>query len=361
MKATESMETIKIEETNSPKAKCDVSKVAFGTVFTDHMFLMDYETGQGWYDPRIVPFQNLSLSPASVVFHYAPEIFEGMKAYRTPAGKVQLFRPIENARRMNSSAERMCLPQLDENDFMLALKEFVALEKDWVPSEPFTSLYLRPFIIATDEKLGIHTPHHCLFCVIASPVGSYFPEGINPVKMMIEERDVRAVRGGTGYAKCGGNYAASLRAGERASAAGYSQVLWLDAIERKYIEEGGGMNVMFKIAGKVVTPPLLGSVLPGITRKSRIERLKSMNIPVEERLIDIDEIRNSIRKGTLEECWCCGTAAVLSPIGELAFGPEKFVINGFKTGPVAKKLYDELTDIQWGKKPDPFGWTVIID
>lgn len=359
-KETISMEKIRIEKTKSPKKKCDVSKVAFGTVFTDHMFLLDYEKGKGWHDPRIVPFQNLSLSPACVVFHYAPEIFEGMKAYRTPKGRVQLFRPIENFKRMNNSAERMCLPQLEEKMFMEALNQFVALEQDWVPREPFTSLYIRPFLMATDEKLGIHTPDHCLFCIIASPVGSYFPEGINPVKMLIEKEDVRAVRGGTGFAKCGGNYAGSLRAGERAAEAGYAQVLWLDAIERKYIEEGGGMNVMFKIAGKVITPALLGSVLPGITRKSLIELLKREGISVEERLISVDEIRESIKKGTLEECWCCGTAAVLSPIGELAFDKEKFIINDFKTGPLAKKLYDELTDIQWGKKADPFGWTVAV-
>lgn len=354
------MEKIRIERTRSPKPKCDVSKVAFGTVFTDHMFLMDWEMGKGWHDPRIVPFQNLSLSPASVVFHYAPEIFEGMKAYRTPEGKIQLFRPEENARRMNNSAERMCLPKMDEKVFLEALKTLVDLERDWVPSEPYTSLYLRPFLMATDEKLGIHTPHNCVFCIIASPVGSYFPEGINPVKMLIEKEDVRAVRGGTGYAKCGGNYAGSLRAGERAAETGYAQVLWLDAIERKYIEEGGGMNVMFKIAGKVVTPKLLGSVLPGITRKSLIELMQRQGIAVEERLISVDEVRDAVKKGALEECWCCGTAAVISPIGELAFDSEKFVINDFKTGPLAQKLYDTLTDIQWGKKPDSYGWTVVV-
>ena len=350
------MEKIRIERTKSPKPKCDVSKVAFGTVFTDHMFMMDYEMGKGWFDPRIVPFQNLSISPASVVLHYAPEIFEGLKAYRTPDKHIQLFRPIENIRRMNNSAERMCLPQIDEDMFMAALKELVTVEQEWVPSEPYTSLYIRPFMFANDEQVGIHTPQHCTFCIITSPVGSYFPEGINPVKMLIERDDVRASKGGTGYAKCGGNYAASLRAGEKAAALGYSQVLWLDAAEKKYIEEGGGMNVMFKIGGKVITPMLNGSILPGVTRKSLIDIMKKDGIPCEERQISVAEIEESVKKGTMEECWCCGTAAVLGPIGELAFGDEKFIINDFKTGPTAMKLYNELTDIQWGKAADPFGW-----
>ena len=350
------MEKIRIERTKSPKPKCDVNKVAFGTVFTDHMFMMDYEMGKGWFDPRIVPFQNLSISPASVVLHYAPEIFEGLKAYRTPDNHIQMFRPIENIRRMNNSAERMCLPQIDEDMFMAALKELVTVEQDWVPNEPYTSLYIRPFMFANDEQVGIHTPQHCTFCIITCPVGSYFPEGINPVKMLIERDDVRASKGGTGYAKCGGNYAASLRAGEKAAALGYSQVLWLDAAEKKYIEEGGGMNVMFKIGGKVITPMLNGSILPGVTRKSLIDIMKKDGIPCEERQISVDEIEESVKKGTMEECWCCGTAAVLGPIGELAFGDEKFIINNFKTGPTAMKLYNELTDIQWGKSSDPFGW-----
>lgn len=354
------MEKIRIVRTASPKPKCDVSKVQFGTVFSDHMFLMDYEKGKGWFDPRIVPFGPLEISPAANVLHYAPEIFEGMKAYRTPEGKIQLFRPIENIKRMNVSAERMCLPQIDEEMMMEALKQIVTVDKDWVPSEPGTSLYIRPFLFGTDAQLGLHTPHHCTFAIITCPVGSYFPEGINPVRIIIEKDDVRAVKGGTGFAKCGGNYAASLRAGEQAAAQGYSQVLWLDGVERKYVEEAGGMNVMFKIEGKVVTPSLLGSVLPGITRKSLIKILESWNIPVEERLISLDELLDSIKTGKLEEAWCCGTAAVISPIGELAYDNTKYTINGFKTGPLVSKLYEELTGIQWGKKTDSFGWTVTV-
>ncbi|MGN0635398.1 MAG: branched-chain amino acid aminotransferase, partial [Acutalibacteraceae bacterium] len=241
------MMEIKITKTTTPKAKPDVSKVAFGTEFTDHMFMMDYTPEQGWHDARIVPFGNISLHPATTALHYGAEIFEGMKAYRTPEGKIQMFRPIENARRMNSSADRMCLPAIDENDMLQILETFVKVEADWVPSAPATSLYLRPFMFGCDEHLGVHTVHHSVFMLIASPVGSYYKEGINPVKIMIEDQDVRAVKGGTGYTKCGGNYAASTRAGERAAQKGYSQVLWLDGVERKYIEEVGAMNVMFKI------------------------------------------------------------------------------------------------------------------
>ena len=354
------MEKIRVVLSENLKPKGDMKNLGFGKIFTDHMFLMDYDRAKGWYDPRIVPFAPFQISPASVVLHYAQEIFEGMKAYRTSEGHIQLFRPTENIKRMNISAERMCLPELDEELFLEALKKLVTVEQDWVPSEPFTSLYIRPFMFASDEVMGIHTPQNCIFAIILSPVGSYFKEGVNPVKMYIEQEDVRAVRGGTGYAKCGGNYAGSLRAGEKAASKGYAQVLWLDAIEKKYIEEGGGMNVMFKIDGKVVTPALSSSVLAGITRKSLIEILKSWDVPVEERQISVDELKDAMVAGKLEECWCCGTAAVLSPIGELAYGEEKFIINDFKTGPLAKRLYDELTGIQWGLKEDSFHWTTPV-
>ena len=260
---------IKIERTKNPKAKpTDESKLGFGQIFTDHMFLMDYSADIGWHNARIVPFGALSIHPASTVLHYGSEIFEGLKAYRRADGKVQLFRPIENIRRMNNSAERLCLPQIPEADAMEILTTFVHTEQDWTPSTPGTSLYLRPFMFGNDESLGVHAVHNAVFALIASPVGSYYKEGINPVKIMIESEDVRAVRGGTGYAKCGGNYAASNRAGQRAEEKGYSQVLWLDGVERKYIEEVGAMNVMFKINSEIVTPKLTGSILPGITRKS---------------------------------------------------------------------------------------------
>ena len=352
---------IKINKTSCPKEKPDSSTLSFGSVFTDHMFVMDYSSDKGWHDARIVPFGNISLHPASTVLHYGSEIFEGLKAYRRPDGKVQLFRPIENIRRMNRSAERMCLPQIAEEDAMQALTAFVSLEQDWTPSREGTSLYLRPFMFGNDETLGVHAVHNASFYIIASPVGSYYKEGINPVKIMIESEDVRAVRGGTGEAKCGGNYAASNRAGERAERKGYSQVLWLDGVERKYIEEVGAMNVMFKIGGEIVTPALTGSILPGITRKSCIEVLKDKGYKVSERRISVDELAKAAEDGTLEEAWGCGTAAVVSPIGELCYKDKISVINGGKIGEVTQMLYDTLTGIQWGKTEDVYGWTQPID
>ena len=352
---------ISITKTQNPKEKPDASSLGFGQIFTDHMFLMDYTPEKGWHDARIVPFGNLSIHPASTVLHYGSEIFEGLKAYRRADGKVQLFRPIENIRRMNNSADRLCLPQIPEDIAMQVLTEFVKTEQDWTPSAEGTSLYIRPFMFGNDESLGVHTVHHVTVAIIASPSGSYYKEGINPVKIMIEDQDVRAVRGGTGYAKCGGNYAASNRAGERAEQKGYSQVLWLDGVERKYIEEVGAMNVMFKIAGEIVTPMLSGSILPGITRKSCIEVLRKEGYTVNERLISVDELSQAMEDGTLEEAWGCGTAAVVSPIGELCYKDVKYTVNEGKIGPVTRHLYDTLTSIQWGKTEDTFGWTKQID
>ncbi|MBQ6818446.1 MAG: branched-chain amino acid aminotransferase [Clostridia bacterium] len=348
---------IRIEKTTAPKEKPAAAGLGFGQTFSDHMFLMDYNNEKGWYNARIVPFGYLSIHPACTALHYGSEIFEGLKAYRKPDGSVQMFRPIENIRRMNRSAERLCLPQVPEEDFMQILDTFVGLEQDWTPSEAGTSLYLRPFMYGNDETLGVHAVHNATLAIIASPSGSYYKEGINPVKIMIEAEDVRAVRGGTGYAKCGGNYAASNRAGQRAEEKGYSQVLWLDGVERKYIEEVGAMNVMFKIDGTVVTPALTGSILPGITRMSCIEVLKSKGFTVEERLLSIDELEAALKAGKLEEAWGCGTAAVVSPIGELAYKDDIFVINDGKIGEVTQMLYDTLTGIQFGNGEDTFGWT----
>jgi branched-chain amino acid aminotransferase len=351
---------IKITKTTAPKEKPDSSSLGFGKIFTDHMFIMDYSSDKGWHDARIVPFGMFEIHPASTVLHYGSEIFEGLKAYRRPDGKVQLFRPIENIRRMNNSAERLCLPQIDEKDAMEILETFVSLEKDWTPSAEGTSLYLRPFMFGNDETLGVHAVHNARFMIIASPVGSYYKEGLNPVRIMIESEDVRAVRGGTGYAKCGGNYAASNRAGERAEKQGYSQVLWLDGVERKYIEEVGAMNVMFKIDGEIVTPALTGSILPGITRKSCIEMLRSEGYTVNERLLSVDELEEALESGKLEEAWGCGTAAVVSPIGELCYKNKKHIINDGKIGKVTQHLYDTLTGIQWGKLEDKFDWTRAV-
>ncbi len=347
---------IKITKSAVLKEKPDSSTLGFGKIFTDHMFMMDWNSEKGWYNARIVPFENISLHPASTVLHYGSEIFEGLKAYRRKDGKVQMFRPIENIRRMNRSAERLCLPEIPEDLAMEVLEKFVELEQDWTPSAEGTSLYLRPFMFGNDESLGVHAVHNATYVIIASPVGSYYAEGINPVKIMIEDEDVRAVRGGTGYAKCGGNYAASNRAGERAAKLGYSQVLWLDGVERKYIEEVGAMNVMFKIDGKIVTPMLSGSILPGITRMSCIAVLKGKGYEVEERLLSIDELASALENGKLEEAWGCGTAAVVSPIGELCYKGVKYPVNNGEIGEVTQMLYDTLTGIQWGKIEDTFGW-----
>jgi len=350
---------IKITKTTEPKEK-PTKDLGFGKLFTDHMFIMDYTVGKGWYDARIVPFGNMSLHPAATVFHYGAEIFEGLKAYRTADGSVQLFRPIENVRRMNNSADRLQLPTMPEEMMLEAITTFVKHEEEWVPHGEGESLYLRPFMFGNDEALGVHGIQNTRFVIIASPSGSYYKEGINPVKIMIEKDDVRAVRGGTGYAKCGGNYAAANRAGAKAEEKGYTQVLWLDGVERKYIEEVGAMNVMFKIAGEIVTPALTGSILPGITRKSCIELLKNKGYKVSERLLSIDELVESMKNGTLEEAWGCGTAAVVSPIGKLAYGDNVYTINNNEIGEVTQELYDTLTGIQWGKRPDEYGWIVKI-
>ncbi len=347
---------IKIEKIATPKQKPDESSLGFGQYFTDHMFIMDYTREKGWHDARIVPFGNLSLHPACTVFHYGAEIFEGMKAYRTADGSIQLFRPEQNFARLNSSAERMRLPLVDEEFALKALTELIKLDADWVPHAPGTSLYIRPFLFGADPKLGVHSIDRSCFIIILSPVGSYYKEGINPVKIMIETEDVRAVRGGTGYTKCGGNYGASNRAGEKAEQSGFSQVLWLDGVERKYIEEVGAMNVMFKIGDEIVTPELTGSILPGITRKSIIQILKDEGAKVSERLLSIDELIDALENGELKEGWGCGTAAVVSPIGQLYYNGKTYTINEGKIGETTQKLYDTLTGIQWGRIPDTRGW-----
>ena len=352
---------ISITKTECPKERpADESKLGFGKIFTDHMFLMDYSADKGWYNARIVPFGPIPTHPASTVFHYGAEIFEGMKAYRAEDGSIRLFRPLENVKRLNASAERLCLPQIDEEGCLDILNTIVELEKDWVPRNEGTSLYLRPFLYGNDPHLGVHAVNNAVFAVICSPVGAYYATGLNPVSIAIESEDVRAVRGGTGYAKCGGNYAASLRAGKRAEEKGYAQVLWLDGVERKYIEEVGAMNVMFKINGKIVTPMLTGSVLPGITRKSSIELLRNWGYEVEERLFSVDELFEAVENGTLEEAWGTGTAAVVSPIGHLFYNGKEYTISDNKIGPLTQKLYDELTSIQWGKTEDKFGWSVKV-
>ena len=347
---------IKFTPAATLKEKPDSSKLVFGKAMTDHMLIIDYDEGQGWHDARIIPYGPLQIDPAAKVLHYGEEIFEGLKAYRTADGSIQLFRIRDNIDRMNKSADRLCMPQIPEELAVSAIKKLVETEQDWVPHEKDTSLYIRPFMIGLDAALGVHSSKHVQFIVVVCPVGAYYPEGLNPVKIYIEDEDVRAVKGGTGMAKTGGNYAASLRAGNRAEERGYSQVLWLDGVHRKYIEEVGAMNVMFKVAGKILTPDLNGSVLDGITRRSCIQLLKDWGYEVEERRISAEELFEAAKKGTMEEAWGTGTAAVVSPIGELAEGGEKVIINNNQIGEITQKLYDELTGIQWGRVADPHNW-----
>lgn len=355
------MQEIKIELTSSPKAKpTDETKLPFGTIFTDHMFVMNYDEGEGWHNPRIVPYGPVSLDPSAMCLHYGQEVFEGLKAYRTKDGKILLFRPDQNMARLNVSNERLCIPPIDEEFCVEAIKKLVSVEKDWVPSLDGTSLYIRPFIFATDAHVGVHPAHHLLFMVICCPVGAYYPEGLNPVKIYVEEKYVRAVVGGMGYTKTAGNYAASLKSQDEAQKQNYTQVLWLDGVHRKYIEEVGTMNVFFVIGDEVVTPALHGSILSGITRKSSIELLKSWGYKVSERTISIDEIVEAYENGQLKESFGTGTAAVISPIGQLKYGNKIMEINNGQIGEISQKLYDNLTGIQWGKIDDVMGWTTEV-
>jgi len=352
---------IRYELTDAPKEKpAKGQKLGFGKIFTDHMFVMNYTEGKGWHDARIVPFQNISLSPAAMVYHYGQEMFEGLKAYKGENGEVYLFRPDMNAKRTNATNDRLVIPQLPEEDFVQAVSAVVDVDRDWIPTEPGTSLYIRPFIIATDEFLGVAPSKTYLFMIILAPSGAYYESGLAPVGIWIEDEYVRAVRGGMGFAKTGGNYAASLIAQQKAHDAGFSQVLWLDGVERKYIEEVGAMNIFFKIAGKVVTPALNGSILPGITRNSTIQLCKDWGYEVEERKISADELLEAQKNGTLEECWGTGTAAVISPVGKLRYIDEVMDINHGQIGALSQKLYDTITGIQTGKLPDERGWRVKV-
>ncbi|MDD4545893.1 MAG: branched-chain amino acid aminotransferase [Oscillospiraceae bacterium] len=352
---------ITIQRTQTPKSKPkDSSGLGFGNYYTDHMFIMNYDSGQGWNNPRIIPYGPLSLDPAAMCLHYGQEVFEGMKAYRAPDGGTVLFRPDKNMARLNISNQRLCIPEIDEEFAVEAIKQLVSIDQDWIPQGEGTSLYIRPFIIAVDPHIGVHPADHLLFIIILSPVGAYYPEGINPVRIYVERNFVRAVRGGMGYVKTAGNYAASLKAQDQADKQGYTQVLWLDGVERKYIEEVGTMNVFFKISGEIVTPSLQGSILGGITRMSCIDLLRSWGYTVNERALSLAEVEQAAENGNLEEAFGTGTAAVISPIGELKVDDKRLIINDNRIGEVAQRLYDTLTGIQNCRIPDPFGWVVRI-
>ncbi len=353
---------IKVTLTKNPKPRdYDESKLGFGKIFSDHMFIMNYTEGKGWYDARIEPYHNLELDPSSTVLHYAQECFEGMKAYRRADGEIQLFRPDCNAERMMSTHDRMCIPQFPISDFIDAVKALVNVERDWVPYSDGSSLYIRPFTIATDAALGVHAAKNYMFIIICSPSGAYYAEGINPVKIYVEDEYVRACPGLTGYVKCGGNYAASIKAGEIAAEKGYSQVLWLDGVERKYVEEVGAMNIFFKIDGKIYTAATEGTVLPGVTRRSCIELMRDWGYEVIEGKLAIADIMKAGHEGKLEEVFGTGTAAVVSPVKQLDWKDDGVSIGDGKIGELTQKLYDTLTGIQWGKIPDEKGWTVVVN
>ena len=349
-----------VTEAEKLKEKPDQSKLGFGTIFTDHMFIMDYTPDKGWHSLRIEPYAPMALDPSTMFLHYAQGAFEGLKAYRTDSGNIQLFRPQENFKRLNRSCRRLCMPEIDEALALNILKQLLTMEKDWVPGEPETSLYIRPTLIATDPYIGVRASFNYRYYIILSPVGAYYPEGFSPVKILVSHEYVRAVRGGVGEAKTPGNYAASILAGEKAHKEGYSQVLWLDGVEQKYLEEVGSMNIFFVIEDEIVTPELNGSILPGITRDSVIKLAKHWNDKVSERKISIDELMEANANGKLQEVFGSGTAAVISPVGEIKYGDQVITIAGGQVGPVARKYYNAITDIQYGKAEDPLGWIVPV-
>ena len=355
------MQDIRFIPATQLKAKpTDESKLGFGQLFTDYMFIMNYNPTDGWTDARVQPYQNFDMDPACLVLHYGQTIFEGLKAYRRADGGIQLFRPRDNFRRMNKSADRRCIPQFDVELAMAGLEKLLEVEKDWVPHSEGASLYIRPTIIATDVRLGVHSSNTYAYYIILSPSGAYYASGLDPVGIYVEDQYVRAVRGGMGFAKTAGNYAASIKAGEVANEKGYAQVLWLDGIEHKYVEEVGSMNMMFKIAGRIVTPMLNGSILAGITRDSIMTLARDMGVEVEERRVAIKEVFDAAEDGTLEEAFGTGTAAVVSPVNSLCMDGKVIRIGDGSIGPLTQKLYDTLTGIQYGRLPDPHNWIVKL-
>jgi branched-chain amino acid aminotransferase len=347
---------VTIKKAAQLKAKPDENKLGFGTIFTDHMFNMDYSVEKGWHNPRIEPYAPLVMEPSTMVLHYGQGVFEGMKAYRNQQGGVQLFRPQKNFRRLNASNRKLCIPEIDEAFALKALKQLLTVETDWIPSAPGTSLYIRPTIIATDPFLGVRASFTYRFFIILSPVGAYYAEGFNPVKIMVTKEHVRAVRGGVGDTKTLGNYAASLLAGDKAHKAGYTQVLWLDGVEQKYVEEVGAMNIFFVIEDELITPMLSGSILPGITRDSVLELGRSWGMKVSERKISIDDVMAAHTSGQLKEIFGSGTAAVISPVGELKYEDTIISVGGGRVGPLAHKFFQALQDIQYGTIEGPSGW-----
>jgi branched-chain amino acid aminotransferase len=354
---------IKVIEASPEKRKekpKDESQLGFGKIFTDHMFTMTWSTNEGWHNPVVEPYHSLQIDPTAMALHYGQEIFEGMKAYRGREGGIFLFRPTENIHRMNTSAERLCMPQIDESLFLDALKKLLFVDKDWIPRTEGSSLYIRPTMIATENALGVHPANEYLFFIILSPVGAYYAEGFSPTKIYVTEEYIRSAPGGIGSSKAAGNYAASLYAGEIAKKRGYTQVLWLDAIERKYVEEVGTSNIFFMIEDELITPPLSGTILHGVTRNSVIRLAQSWGVKLSERRLSMDEIISAINHGKLKEAFASGTAAIVSPIGWLYYREKEYTIAEGKIGSITRRLYDEILQIQYGIKEDPFGWRIKI-
>jgi branched-chain amino acid aminotransferase len=354
-------DTIRITRTAQPKDKPKDKDLAFGVDFTDHMFLLDFQEEKGWYDPRIEPYGPLTLDPACATLHYGQGLFEGLKAFRGKDGAIRLFRPDRHAVRLNRTAHRMCIPPLDHDLVLRSWTALVGLDRDWVPSAVGTSLYLRPTIIASEAFLGVRPAKEYLYYVILSPVGAYYAEGMSPVKIKVIENYVRAVPGGLGEAKTSANYAASLYAAEEAKHEGFTQVLWLDGVHRKYIEEVGTMNIMLKIGDEIVTPPLSGTILAGVTRDSALALMREWGLRVSERPVTIDEVVEAAHRGTLKEVWGTGTAAVISPVGELAYKGERIVVGDGGIGPLTQQLYDTIVGIQYGTVADTRGWTQTVE
>ena len=348
--------SVTIHRADSLKTKPDETQLGFGTIFTDHMFNLDYNPEKGWHNPRIEAYAPIVMEPSTMVLHYGQAVFEGLKAYRTAGGGVQMFRCRDNIKRMNNSCRLLCIPELDEDLVLDSLKQLIDLERAWVPSVPETSLYIRPTVISMDPFLGVRASYTYRYFVILSPVGAYYPEGFNPVKIWVTKQHVRAVRGGIGEAKTPGNYAASLYAGEKAHEQGYTQVLWLDGVEQRYIEEVGSMNIFFVIDDEIITPALNGSILPGITRNSVLQLAGHWGLRASERQITIDELVDAHKSGRLQEIFGTGTAAVISPVGELHYGEDSFTVADGQVGPLSKRLYQTITDIQYGRAEDPIGW-----
>lgn len=352
---------IQFEPRQDLKAKPE-GPLGFGKYYTDYMFIMDYDKDQGgFHDARIVPFGPIEMDPASMVLHYAQETFEGLKAYKAKDGRILLFRPEKNAARFANSNDRLSMPAVPEEDFVQAVRELVKVEKDWIPTGENESLYIRPFMFASEAGVGVHPASSYKFMIILSPVGAYYAHGLAPVKIWVEDEYVRAAPGGTGFTKCGGNYAGSLKAQEKAEEAGYEQVLWLDGKEKKYVEEVGSMNILFKIDGKIYTAPIEGTVLPGVTRDSILHLLRDWGYEAHEEHLAIEDLMQAARDGKLEEVFGTGTAAVISPVGEICYKGEKAVINNNEIGPLTQKIYDTLTGIQWGDIEDPYGWTTEVE